>query len=77
MERISKKDATAIKEQDFFTINSLLWPKGELVLMDAVHSVFKGFRVQGCHRGQIQFGGSDYENSRFSDVFWCGDPDER
>ena len=47
MEKISKNDATAIKEQDFFIVNSLLWPKGELVLIDAVHFVLKdlGFRV--------------------------------
>jgi hypothetical protein len=47
MEKISKNDATAVKEQDFFIVNSLLWPKGELVLVDAVHFVLKdlGFRV--------------------------------
>ena len=47
MEKISKNEATAIQEQDFFIVNSLLWPKGELVLIDAVHFVLKdlGFRV--------------------------------
>jgi len=42
-----KKDSTTIKEQDFFTIDSLLWPKNELLLIDAVHFVFKdlGFRI--------------------------------
>lgn len=47
MERIFKKETTATREQDFFTINSLLWPKGELVLTDTVHSIFKdlGFSV--------------------------------
>jgi hypothetical protein len=47
LERISKNDATTIKEQDFFTVNSLLWPKGELVLIDAVHFVLRdlGLRV--------------------------------
>jgi hypothetical protein len=47
MERILKKETTVTREQDFFTINSLLWPKGELVLTDMVHSIFKdlGFSV--------------------------------
>jgi hypothetical protein len=47
MEKIFKKEASAIKEQDLFTMNSLLCPKGELVLTDTVHSIFKdlGFSV--------------------------------
>ena len=47
MEKIFKKETSAIEEQDSFTINSLLSPKGELVLTDAVHSIFKdlGFSV--------------------------------
>ena len=47
MEKIFKKEASGIKEQDLFTMNSLLCPKGELVLTDAVHSIFKdlGFSV--------------------------------
>jgi hypothetical protein len=47
MERIFKKETGAIEEQNSFTINSLLSPKGELVLTDAVHSIFKdlGFSV--------------------------------
>jgi hypothetical protein len=47
MDKASKKDSTAIKEQDFFTIDSLLWPKSELLLVDAVHSIFKdlGFKI--------------------------------
>jgi hypothetical protein len=47
MDKTSKKDSTAIKEQDFFTIDSLLWPKSELLLIDAVHSIFKdlGFKI--------------------------------
>jgi len=42
-----KKDSTTIREQDFFTIESLLWPKSELLLIDAVHLIFKdlGFRI--------------------------------
>jgi hypothetical protein len=47
MEKIFKKETAAIEEQDLFITNSLLSPKGELVLADAVHSVFKelGFSV--------------------------------
>ena len=47
IERVSKKESTAIKDQDFFTIDSLLWPKSELLLIDAVHSIFKdlGFKI--------------------------------
>jgi hypothetical protein len=47
IEKIFNKQASAIKEQDLFTMNSLLCPKGELVLTDAVHSIFKdlGFSV--------------------------------
>jgi hypothetical protein len=42
-----KKDSATIKEQDFFTIESLLWPKSELLLIDAVHFIFKdlGFKI--------------------------------
>jgi hypothetical protein len=47
IDRVSKKESTAIKDQDFFTIDSLLWPKSELLLIDAVHSIFKdlGFKI--------------------------------
>lgn len=47
MEKMSKKDAAAAKDQDLFIVNSLLWPKGELVLIDAVHFVLRdlGLRV--------------------------------
>ncbi len=47
IDKASKKESTAIKDQDFFFIDSLLWPKSELLLIDAVHSVFKdlGFRI--------------------------------
>lgn len=49
MEKIAQKDQDAVKERDFFMVNSLLWPKGELVLIDAVHSLLKdlGLRVAG------------------------------
>src|SRR4030042_6133518 len=47
IDKASKKESTAIKDQDFSTIESLLWPKSELLLMDTVHSLFKdlGFKV--------------------------------
>lgn len=47
IDKVWKKESTAIKEQDFFTIESLLWPKSELLLIDAVHSIFKdlGFKI--------------------------------
>jgi hypothetical protein len=41
IDRVSKKESTAIKEQDFFAVESLLWPKSELLLIDTVHSIFK------------------------------------
>ncbi len=47
LEKISKKEALPGKDQDFFTIESLLWPKSELLLIDAVHAIFKdlGFKI--------------------------------
>lgn len=52
LEKIRKKDSATTKsitgkEQDFFTVESLLWPKNELLLIDAVHSIFKdlGFPI--------------------------------
>jgi hypothetical protein len=47
MEKIFKKETSAIEEQDLFTMNSLLCPKGELVLTDGAHFIFKdlGFSV--------------------------------
>jgi hypothetical protein len=47
MDKVWKKESTTIKDQDFFTIESLLWPKSELLLIDAVHFVFKelGFKI--------------------------------
>jgi len=45
--KISQKDSTTIKDQDFFTIETLLWPKNEMLLLDTVHSIFKdlGFLI--------------------------------
>jgi hypothetical protein len=47
MSKASKKESTAIKEQDYSTVESLLWPKSELLLIDTVHSIFKdlGFKI--------------------------------
>lgn len=47
IEKISKKETVPGKEQDFFTIESLLWPKSELLLIDAVHAICKdlGFKI--------------------------------
>jgi len=52
IDKATKKESTAIKDQDFSFIDSLLWPKSELLLIDTVHSVFKdlGFNVStGIH----------------------------
>ncbi len=45
--KISQKESTTIREQDFFTIENLLWPKNEILLLDTVHAIFKdlGFLV--------------------------------
>lgn len=47
IDKVTKKESTAIKDQDFSTVESLLWPKSELLLMDTVHSIFKdlGFKI--------------------------------
>jgi hypothetical protein len=47
IDKVMQKDPATIKDQDFFTIESLLWPKNELLLIDAVHSIFKdlGFKI--------------------------------
>jgi hypothetical protein len=47
MDKVWKKESTTIKDQDFFIIESLLWPKSELLLIDAVHFIFKelGFKI--------------------------------
>jgi hypothetical protein len=47
IDKVSRKESTAIKDQDFFLIDSLVWPKSELLLIDSVHSIFKdlGFKI--------------------------------
>jgi hypothetical protein len=47
MDKAINNESGAIKDQDFFTVESLLWPKNELLLIDAVHSIFKdlGFKI--------------------------------
>ena len=52
MEEMLEKEESSTKEQDFFTIDSLLWPKSEFMLTEAVHFIFKDlkFRVStGVH----------------------------
>jgi|GEM_PF-421113 archaellum biogenesis ATPase FlaH len=52
MEEMLQKEESSTKEQDFFTIDSLLWPKSEFMLTEAVHFIFKDlkFRVStGVH----------------------------
>jgi len=46
-DKVMNKESATIKDQNFFTIESLLWPKNELLLIDAVHSIFKdlGFKI--------------------------------
>jgi hypothetical protein len=41
IDKASKKESTVIKEKDFSTIELLLWPKSELLLIDTVHSILK------------------------------------
>lgn len=45
IDKISQKDSTTIKDQDFFTIETLLWPKNEMLLLDSVHAIFKDLGV--------------------------------
>ena len=47
LDKIRDKEAPGAKEQEFFTIESLLWPKSEMLLIDAVHFIFKdlGFKI--------------------------------
>ncbi len=47
MDKISQKESKTIKEQDFFTVETLFWPKNEMLLLDTVHSIFKdlGFLI--------------------------------
>jgi hypothetical protein len=61
LEKMTKKDSGTSgtlmgKEQDFLTVESLLWPKSELLLIDTVHSIFKdlGFPIStGVHYHSI------------------------
>jgi len=47
LDKIWRKESPTIIEQDFFAIESLVWPKSELLLIDTVHSIFKdlGFKI--------------------------------
>jgi hypothetical protein len=47
IDKVWKKKSPTVIDQDFSTIESLVWPKSELLLIDAIHSIFKdlGFKV--------------------------------
>jgi hypothetical protein len=49
IDKVHKKESPTVIGQDFFTIESLVWPKSELLLIDAVHNILKdlGFKVSG------------------------------
>lgn len=55
MERIARKDTLGVKEDDLYNTNSLLWPKGELMLIDAVHYVLRdlGFKVAVADKNSL------------------------
>jgi hypothetical protein len=46
MEEMLEKEESSTKEQDFFTIDSLLWPKNEFILTEAVHFIFKDLKFR-------------------------------
>ena len=50
LDKIPKNEAIPGKDRDYFTIESLLWPKSELLLIDAVHAIFKdlGFKISAA-----------------------------
>lgn len=47
LDRLREKETAKFKDQDFFLIESLFWPKSEILLIDAVHMIFRdlGFKV--------------------------------
>jgi len=49
IDKVQKKESPTVIGQDFLTIESLVWPKSELLLIDAVHYILKdlGFKVTG------------------------------
>jgi hypothetical protein len=46
MEEILEKEEGSVKNKEFFVINSLLWPKSEFMLIEAVHFVFKDLKFK-------------------------------
>ncbi len=46
MEEILEKEEESVKDREFFNIDSLLWPKTEFMLIEAVHSVFKDLKFK-------------------------------
>lgn len=56
LDRMREKEASQSKDQDFFLIESLLWPKSEILLIDAVHTILRdlGFKVTtGVDQGTV------------------------
>ncbi len=47
IDKFTKNEPATGTQQDFFQVDSLLWPKNELLLIDAVHSIFRdlGFKI--------------------------------
>jgi len=43
LEKFHEQDLEVVRERESFITNSLLCPRGELILTEAVHSIFKGF----------------------------------
>jgi hypothetical protein len=46
MEEILEKEEGSVKDKEFFIIDSLLWPKSEFMLIEAVHFVFKDLKFK-------------------------------
>jgi urease beta subunit len=54
LEKLHERDPEVIKERESFIANSLLNPKGELILAEAVHSIFKDFGFTVAPPGKYQ-----------------------
>jgi hypothetical protein len=46
MEEMLEKEGTSIKDQNFFTIDSLLWPKSEIIFIDAVQFILRDLKFR-------------------------------
>jgi hypothetical protein len=65
IEKVWKQESTTVKDEEFFTIESLLWPKSELLLVDAVHLIFKDLR-----RDQLPLSRSNCQDSKYPKDLW-------